>query len=831
MINSIGLHYRFSFFIILILSVIFIYNDINISTKSNDQIPAPTEFSIKKKNRKIHKENRKKYFEMMHKAPSDIDWKKVNHSYREERAKELTLTRSNYNPDTIKDNLESFLDRDLEGFWEERGSNNLAGRVHTIDVDFDAGIIYCGSSGGNIWIGSINGEGWVCANDYMQIDNINMLRAVQNQSTRQNRLLISGGNKFYYSDNEGFTINQSSGLNGVESWGEIYRSIVTYNDTNTNPVIFVLTKEWDSGSTIKIFRSDNIGESFYEIYSTPLESEKAYDIWTDRYELSDVYFLNNGNLFSISIDDNSINYIANAGPQNQGENIISGGKDLQNNDQYHFHAKIGTRSYFSNNDGIFWLDKGELPSYTFFRNSYSCSYDNMNLVTIGGIDLYKSLNAGTNWEKVNDWWEYYENPEIYLHADIPEVQFLKNNNGDEITYISTDGGLYNSSDQLINVNNQSLSGLGISQYYSTYTKKFTPYQIFAGSQDQGFQRSVNQLYDIYDFEQVISGDYGHLVSGDNGVSIWSVYPGFAMYYPNASTNINGITWDFDMTGHLWMPPLMEDPNDPSSVYIAGGGLAGGNHIIKLTRSGSTIDVSESDFNFNNTVTALAYSPIDPSHRYALTYNGTFYYSEDSGINWTASPGFSGPDSHYFYGSKILPSKIDLGKVIIAGSGYSNPPVFVTFNHGNSFSNMGQGMPSTLVYDLASTENENFIFAATAVGAFAFSEDQQLWEDIIGLNGTDQTYWSVEYVPELLTARFGTYGRGIWDFILYENFEILVGDLNQDTIINIQDIIILINISLAEIMPSEYQNLAGDINQDETIDILDIINCINIILNR
>ena len=68
-----------------------------------------------------------------------------------------------------------------------------------------------------------------------------MLRSIQNQSTRQNRLLISGGNKFYYSDNEGFTINQSSGLNGVESWGEIYRAIVTFHDTNTNPVIFVLT--------------------------------------------------------------------------------------------------------------------------------------------------------------------------------------------------------------------------------------------------------------------------------------------------------------------------------------------------------------------------------------------------------------------------------------------------------------------------------------------------------------------------------------------------------------------------------------------------------------
>ena len=283
MINKIKPYYFSSIILVLILSYIYIYPDVNISTQSNQETPVPKEFSIKKKNRKIHKENRKKYFEMMHKASSDIDWEKVNQSYREERAEELTLTRSNYNPETIKENLESFFDRDLEGVWEERGSNNLAGRVHTVDVDFDSGIIYCGSSGGNIWIGSVNGEGWVCANDYMQIDNIKMLRSVQNQSTRQNRLLISGGNKFYYSDNEGFTINQSSGLNGVESWGEIYRSIVTFHDTNTNPVIFVLTKEWDSGSTIKIFRSDDVGESFYEIYSTPLESEKAYDIWTDRY--------------------------------------------------------------------------------------------------------------------------------------------------------------------------------------------------------------------------------------------------------------------------------------------------------------------------------------------------------------------------------------------------------------------------------------------------------------------------------------------------------------------------------------------------------------------
>ena len=118
--------------------------------------------------------------------------------------------------------------------------------------------------------------------------------------------------------------------------------------------------------------------------------------------------------------------------------------------------------------------------------------------------------------------------------------------------------------------------------YSTYSQRFSPYTIFAGSQDQGFQRSINQFNSVYDFEQVISGDYGHLVSGDDGESIWTVYPGFAMYYPNASTNSSGITWDFQMSGNLWLPPLMEDPYDPSSVYIAGGGLS----VSRIARTSS-----------------------------------------------------------------------------------------------------------------------------------------------------------------------------------------------------------------------------------------------------
>ena len=56
----------------------------------------------------------------------------------------------------------------------------------------------------------------------------------------------------------------------------------------------------------------------------------------------------------------------------------------------------------------------------------------------------------------------------------------------------------------------------------------------------------------------------------------------------------------------------------------------------------------------------------------------------------------------------------------------------------------------------------------------------------------------------------------------------MGDLNQDGLINVQDIILTINIILGT-PPSDYELWSGDLNQDNVIDILDIVLLINLIL--
>jgi len=60
--------------------------------------------------------------------------------------------------------------------------------------------------------------------------------------------------------------------------------------------------------------------------------------------------------------------------------------------------------------------------------------------------------------------------------------------------------------------------------------------------------------------------------------------------------------------------------------------------------------------------------------------------------------------------------------------------------------------------------------------------------------------------------------------------LILGDVNQDSIINIQDIILIVGILLGSFEPTENQLIYADVNQDNIIDVLDIVFIINIIFN-
>ena len=190
----------------------------------------------------------------------------------------------------------------------------------------------------------------------------------------------------------------------------------------------------------------------------------------------------------------------------------------------------------------------------------------------------------------------------------------------------------------------------------------------------------------------------------------------------------------------------------------------GQYLWHLQHISGEVEAERLPYNFsiNNTneITAVAYSPIDWNYRYVLTNRGRFFYSDDEGQSWTLSNTFNVPD---FRGNVIIPSPAHLGKVIIGGSGYSNAGVFISENHGQTFSPIDNNIPQTSFNDLKLSSTELLLFAATDVGPYCYNFNTQEWFDMAGITAPDQNYTSVDYIPSLNVVRFGTYGRGTWDF--------------------------------------------------------------------
>jgi hypothetical protein len=146
-----------------------------------------------------------------------------------------------------------------------------------------------------------------------------------------------------------------------------------------------------------------------------------------------------------------------------------------------------------------------------------------------------------------------------------------------------------------------------------------------------------------------------------------------------------------------------------------------------------------------------------------TSNGKFYRSTNGGSTWNQATGFTGPSGFWLYGSSILASTQDEDLVWFAGSGYSNPPVWKSTDGGQTFTDMSDGLPATLVQEIAANTNETLLFAATEVGPYLYIACKNKWYPLTGTTTPLQQYYSVEYVPGENIVRFATYGRGIWDF--------------------------------------------------------------------
>jgi hypothetical protein len=733
-------------------------------------------------------EKRKRWIESSHRTAPGTNWRTIE-AANAARNRDLRRQSLLNGPTGTQ---ESFANGQLTGNWQEKGPANIAGSVVAADYDPISDYMYTIGAGGALWRTPISTTpDWTILNDDFQFDSRAGAIKVFNKIGGGRRLLISRNEKVFWSDDEGANFTQSS-LTYPVGWGGNYVSRMVVLD-DVAKTVYILTHNWDDvlgwSPRHYLWRSTDQGQTFTRIHIFTTGNDDQVQL-VQPYNSNEVFVTD----VSATASRLSLYQVSGAGvtpissatvTPNGGTSPVAGVQLggtltlylLRNNNELYKRVRNGST----------WADwQFVSTTATSSWNRLAVAMDDANKVFYGEVDAYGSTNGGLNFTQLSSWVDYYGNEDESLHADMMEIHYFKTSSNTIFQLINTHGGLYISYDDMGTKENLSLTGLHNSQAYDVLTDTLDADYVYNGTQDQGIQRFDNALTPgINNAFQFLSGDYGYLCLTNNNTRLWAMYPGEVTYFTNPLDNLfNNDPWGVwgipgaNLGNAGWMPPMKSTSNaGANEVFVGGGNIAGGNgsYLIKLQASVNTpITFTPTQYSYDfransntgtSSISALEVSVKEPGKLYVATEDGAFFYSNNNGTTWSKTPTFNGTNGWFLYGQTILASRLTNGLVWYGGSGYSNPGVFKSTNGGASFTAMNNGLPQTLVHDLAANANESMLFAATDAGPYVYVVADNQWYPMIGAITPTQMYTSVEYVRSINTVRFGTHGRGILDFAI------------------------------------------------------------------
>ncbi|MHC4894982.1 MAG: WD40/YVTN/BNR-like repeat-containing protein, partial [Planctomycetota bacterium] len=619
------------------------------------------------------KADRKAWIAARHWAPPGVNWKAL------ERA----------NGERVRRGRNQLAAMAASGqAWTERGSRNQAGRVHVAAHGPDGLSLYVGSAKGGLWRGTLDGQDWVPIGDDLY-GGAHWLAVLPNPNPGALPALLRGTDdgRVHLTLDDGATWVEPAGLPQGSGLRRLLRT------AGPTPAAFAVAR---SGSNWGVYRSLDSGQSFTLVRAL---GTYAGDLWTSRTTPDLLYVVDDGQL--LVSGDLGATWTPRGSLPAGGNRAELTGCEAGAPRLWAVQTDGGDqRLYRSDDAGSTWSQMATVSDYW---GTLSASIVDPDLFAWGGVELHRTTNGGQSFSIVNPWSAYYADPLNKLHADLPGLDVVPDGLGGEIWYPCTDGGLYRSTDGLASVENLSLDGLRISQYYTTLTSSANPDHVVAGSQDQGWQRASQPAAagtDLLAFDQEISGDYGHAVSSDGSHDwVFTVYPGFLLVQKGEFAP-KLITEDFPGGETMdWMPFLAADPLRKTDVYLCATQLWRYDKIPGAD-DWNLAPVSDHDFEQQpgEHLTGVAFSPLDDQRVYAVTSRGSLWVSNDRAVTWTKSSS-TGPAPHYFYGTAILASSTDADTAWVGGSGYGGPAVWRTTDGGVTWQPFGTGLPPTLVYSL------------------------------------------------------------------------------------------------------------------------------------
>jgi len=555
--------------------------------------------------------------------------------------------------------------------WESLGPGNIGGRTRALLIDPDSpDTIYSGAVSGGVWKSIDGGSTFYPLDDMMGNLAITCLAM---DPTDSNTIYAGTGEGFFNVDAvRGDGIFKTT--DGGATWNQL---LFTSSNTNFYYVSRIVISPNNNqtlyaGTTTGIYKSNDGGFSWALVHN-PGTNGGCTDlaIRTDATGSagSDIVFAAMGNFAQATVYRNtdadglgtwiSVLTEANMGrtslaiaPSNQ--NVIyalSASIDGTSNFNNGLHAvfrstngggtwtaqvrnnstTVGYRLLLTNAPGYYaW---GQYYNQGWYDNVIAVDPANSDWVWVGGIDLFRSINGGVDWEIASLWWPSSSDNE-YAHADQHALVFHPDYDGmtNRTLFVGNDGGLYkttNARDNTAPINSTTTTNTGhidmtwvslnnsysVTQFYhgTAYPDGST---YFGGTQDTGTIRG-NDTAGSNNWSEILGGDGGYTaVDSANTNILYAENTGISIQKStDGGLNFSSATSGISDSGASFINPFWMDPTNPSRLYT------GGWYVWRTSDGATSWSQASAITTGNGSISALTTAPSNANYALAGMSDG------------------------------------------------------------------------------------------------------------------------------------------------------------------------------------------------------------------
>ena len=621
----------------------------------------------------------------------------------------------------------------------------------------DNNTYWVGAAAGGLWVTTNNGGSWTCLTDKNGVLAVSDIIIPTDYAT-SNTIYIATGDKDAWDNNsigvlkstDGGATWNTTGISFLISAGKMVSRLLA--DPANNQTILAATsngvfKTTDGGVTWSTKLS---AVSFIDLESKPGDFNTLYGSTTS----GSIYTSTNGGTTWVqSFTDASARRIDMAVSANQPSYVYAiaanSGSGL-----YGIYKSTNSGATFpqvfsgTTKNLLGWAAAGtDTGGQGWYDLAITVSPSNANLLLIGGVNTWRSIDGGASWSIVNHW---SGSTVQAVHADKHMLRYRANGN----LFECNDGGVY------ISTNDGTLwtdktNGIVISQMYKLGISQTTTNETVTGLQDNG--------------TKLISGGTWKDVKGGDGMECLIDYTDANIQYGTyvngqISRTTNHWSSSTDISANIpggsagaWVTPYLIDPVNPMILYV---GFA---DIWKTADRGNTWTKISSMASANK-IRSMAIAPSNAQVLYVADPS-VIWKTADNGTSWTNITGTLPVGSGNI--TYIAVKNNDANTLWVTLSGYNSSKVFQSVNGGTTWTDISTGLPSIPAYTIVQNKqisSEVQLYVGTEVGIY-FKKGTDNWIAYnTGLPNVSVGEIEIFYAanPQDSKLRAATYGRGLWE---------------------------------------------------------------------